>query len=222
MPSRRDIFVNGGIYHIFSKTIDRKIIFNNNDLCSEFLNTASYYQSQTSNIRYSRYKENVLNEEVNLIYNKSPKVYILSYCLMPNHYHLLIKQKQEGGVIRFMANLLNSFTHYYNYINKRKGSLFLTPFRSRKIVSDEQLIHTSRYIHLNPYSAGIVRSYQELIDYPYSSLKEYVKDEKEGICNTDSILKMFNNNKDRYKDFVLGNAEHQRTLEYIKYAKDWL
>jgi len=141
---------------------------------------------------------------------------------MPNHYHFQIKQLIDNGIIRFMADVLNSFTRYYNSKNKRKGPIFLTPFRSRQIVSDEQLIHTSRYIHLNPYSAGIVNTQKDLINYPYSSFKEYVEKNEEGICNTDEILKMFGGDRERYKEFVLSNAEHQRTLEYIKYAKDWL
>ena len=222
MPSRRDIFVNNGIYHIYSKTIDRKLVFEEKNLCFEFLNTVNYYKSAT-NLRFSKYKE-ALNEKIIKLEKKiiKPRVQILSNCLMPNHYHLQIKQLIDNGIIRFMADVLNSFTRYYNSKNKRKGPIFLTPFRSRQIVSDEQLIHTSRYIHLNPFSAGIVNTYEDLIDYPYSSFKEYVEKNEEGICNTDEILNMFGGDRLRYKEFVLNNAEHQRTLEYIKYAKDWL
>lgn len=121
-----------------------------------------------------------------------------------------------------MADILNSFTRYYNSRSKRKGSVFLTPFRSRKVVSDEQFIHTSRYIHLNPYSAGLASSFDELINYPYSSLKEYINKNEEKICSTKDILAMFGGDRKRYKEFVLNNAEYQRTLEYVKYAKDWL
>ena len=222
MPSRRDVFVNNGIYHIYSKTIDRKLVFEEKNLCFEFLNTVNYYKSAT-NLRFSKYKE-ALNEKIIKLEKKiiKPRVQILSNCLMPNHYHLQIKQLIDNGIIRFMADVLNSFTRYYNSKNKRKGPIFLTPFRSRQIVSDEQLIHTSRYIHLNPYSAGIVNTQEDLINYPYSSFKEYVEKNEEGICNTDEILKMFGGDRERYKEFVLSNAEHQRTLEYIKYAKDWL
>ena len=141
---------------------------------------------------------------------------------MPNHYHFLIKQKKDKGIIRFMADILNSFTRYYNSKNKRKGSVFLTPFRSRKIVSDEQFIHTSRYIHLNPYSAGLVNTHQELIKYPYSSFKEFIYPNRSQLCNTEPILKMFGDDREKYREFALSNAEHQRTLEYLKYTKDYL
>ena len=221
MPTRRDIFVNGGIYHIFSKTIDRKLVFEDNNLCDEFLGSIDYYKKRES-LRYSKHKENIKNSLILKKIRKSKRIEILSYCLMPNHYHLMIKQLINKGIIRFMADTLNSFTRYYNSKNKRKGSVFLTPFRSRQIVTDEQFIHTSRYIHLNPYSAGIVNTYEDLINYPYSSFKEYIEKKEDGICNTEEILKMFGGNRDKYKEFVLNNAEHQRTLEYIKYAKDWL
>ncbi len=222
MPTRRDIFVNGGIYHIFSKTIDRKRVFEDRNLCLEFLSTADYYKS-SSKLRFSKYKELLNDKSVKFEKKKiRPRVQILSYCLMPNHYHLLIKQKKENGIIRFTADILNSFTRYYNSKNKRKGSIFLTPFRSRKIVSDEQLVHTSRYIHLNPYSAGLVNTYQGLIDYPYSSFKEFINPNASQLCNTQPILKMFGGSREKYKEFVLNNAEHQRTLEYLKYAKDYL
>ena len=221
MPSRRDIFVNGGIYHIFSKTIDRKLIFEEKDFCLEFLGSIDYYKKRES-LRYSKHKQNIKNSLVLKKIGKSKRIEILSYCLMSNHYHLMIKQLMDRGIIRFMADTLNSFTRYYNSKNKRKGSIFLTPFRSRKIVSDEQFIHTSRYIHLNPYSADIVNTMEDLINYPYSSFKEYVEKKEDGICNTEEILKIFGGSRDKYKEFVLNNAEHQRMLEYIKYAKDWL
>ncbi|MFH1826935.1 MAG: transposase [bacterium] len=223
MPTRRDVFVNGGIYHVFSKTIDKKIVFKEKEVCLELLGSIKHYRSDDLTLSYSRFKE--IKQNNKLILEQKPstqRLEILSFCLMPNHYHLLLKQKKTNGLRRFMADILNSFTRHYNIKTKRKGSVFLTPFRSRQIVSNEQFIHTSRYIHLNPYSAKMVESYGKLIKYPYSSFIEYFASKNENICNTKPMLKMFGGSREKHKAFVLNNAQHQRTLEYVKYAKDWL
>lgn len=221
MASRSDIFVNGGIYHIFNKTIDRRKIFNDHELIQMFLNLCTYYRSLKSDISYSKYKRLPEFEKsiklAELLYEKYFKIEILCYCTMPNHFHLLIKQKKELGVIRFISDILNSLTRYYNIVHDRKGPIFLPQFKSRKIVSREQLIHVSRYIHLNPYSSGIVQIVGEIESYTGSSLKEYLLNSASSICNTGIILKEFDDRPKKYMSFILNNAENQRTLEHIKH-----
>lgn len=123
-----------------------------------------------------------------------------------------------------MADVLNSFTRYFNIKNERKGPLFLPQFKSKVIRSEEQMIHVSRYIHLNPYSNGLITNINQLEKYYFSSFKEYLRDKKRletNLCNTDLILSIFHK-KERYKQFVLGNAKYQKTLEYIKHVQKWL
>lgn len=80
-------------------------------------------------------------------------------------------------------------------------------------------MHVSRYIHLNPYSGGIVKTIEELEKYPWSSFKDYIQDANNKLITKKDLLAYFNFDKDRYKRFVLSNAEHQKTLENVKYFK---
>src|SRR3989344_6205583 len=144
MPSRYDIFYNGGIYHIFNKTLDGKLIFSP-ELSEEFINNFCYYRSElSSKLRYSLFKklpQEIHQDRWKVIFQ--PKYFlvdILSFTLLPNHFHMQIKQIKQGGIIKFMSNISNSLTRYYNIKNKRKGPVFLPQFRSKRIKSQESLI----------------------------------------------------------------------------------
>src|SRR3989344_8824203 len=222
MPSRRDIFINENIYHVFDKTLDHKNVFLDRKLAALLLDLITYYRSQKADLRYSHFKRlpeaERKNKEKQVKVKKYFKVEILGYCLMYNHFHLLLQQNFKDGIIRFMSDVLNSLTRFYNILNERNGPLFLPQFRSRHIISNDQLKHVSRYKHLNPYSGGIVKSLEALENYEFSSFKEYLNPKVGNISNSEVVLKLFGGNRERYKKFVFANAEHQRTLEFVKYS----
>lgn len=224
MPKRKDPILTNSTYHVFNKTIDSKNIFNNVDNCVHFIDLIKYYRSTDARVSFSKLKE--LGESVRkgildgVLQEENFKVEIYSYNLMPTHFHLLIKQQRDRGIERFIADITNALTRYYNLKNERKGPIFQETYKAVSIRSQEQLIHVSRYIHLNIYSSGIVNNYKELSKYPWSSYKEYLHDLKSGICNTDPILSYFKT-KERYKKFVGNNADYQRKLEYIKHTRKW-
>ena len=130
---------------------------------------------------------------------------------MPTHIHLMLKQLEENGISRFMNNVLNSYTRYFNLRHKRKGPLWEGRFKSKLVKSDEQLLHLSRYIHLNPVTAYLTDQ-PEL--WQYSSYKEYLCFEKElRICNFNELINMPPVN---YKKFVEDGVSYQRDLAQIK------
>ena len=137
---------------------------------------------------------------------------------MPNHYHFLIEQVKEGGISQFIGQFQNSYTKYFNSKHKRKGGLFLTPFRAKHVETDEQLIHLSRYIHLNPYTSYVIKSIDQLIDYPYSSIQDYFHTTPyyKSITHTGAI-NSFYQDQETHKEFLLNQAEYQRDLEKIKH-----
>lgn len=224
MPRREELFVNGKIYHVFNKTLDHRQIFIH-EVCDTFLQILTYYRSQRSTRSFSLVKSLDEDDQTKILKEIFIKKYfqieIFVYCLMPTHFHLLVYQKQNNGILKCISNTLNSFTRYYNLKNERKGPLFLPRFKSVLIRNEEQLKHVSRYIHLNPYSNGLVNSFTELLSYRYSSLKSYIDNFDNKICSTDYILNIFNNNHERYKKFVEDNADYQKSLEEIKYIKNW-
>ncbi|MCX7881499.1 MAG: transposase, partial [Patescibacteria group bacterium] len=142
-------------------------------------------------------------------------VKIICYCLMPNHYHLLLQQKSKEGISRFISQFQNSFTRYFNTKNKRKGHLFEGQFKAVRVETEEQLIHLSRYIHLNPFSSYVVKKIDDLYSYPYFSFKEYLDIEK-GFCDKEVIFSYFKDKK-KYEEFVVNQADYQRNLEKIKH-----
>lgn len=143
-------------------------------------------------------------------------VELICFCLMPNHLHLLLSQKKDNGISKFMANLQNSYTRYFNTKHERIGPLMQGQFKAVLIEDDEQLLHVSRYIHLNPYSSFIVKDLTDLEKYPWSSLPEYLGIVSTSICNKQVILSYFKSVED-YKKFVFDQADYQRKLEKIKH-----
>lgn len=225
MPTRADILFNGGYYHIYNKNIEPLTIFTDENLNNEFINTFIYYRSSKSQPRYSFFKKlkrEIKTMKLKEIFHSSFFIIdIISFILMPNHYHFLIKQRINNGVIIFMSNIINSITRYYNTKVKRKGPVFLPQFRSRRILSVEQLVYTSRYIHTNVYAGSIVKTKEEIFTYPYSSVNSYRTDNDLLKINTVPVLSYFNNDRERYKKFILDNAEDQKTREMVKYTKRW-
>lgn len=225
MPSREDIFQNGDYYHIFDKTIDGKKIFSSPKITHEFMRTFFYYRSDKANLRYSKFKELPAAErskrEKILRFKKYFKVGIIAYCLMPNHYHFLLRQVQKNGIVTFMANILNSITRYSNLMNDRKGPIFLTQFRSKKIYTEEQLVYVVRYIHTNPYAGSVVNNIGGLFQYPYSSIQSYMLQNNSQI-DTKSVMNYFNNDRVRHRHFIENNADDQKKYEYLKYSSKWM
>lgn len=224
MPGRKVRFANGGIYHIFNRTIDKKKIFNNDQLCQIFLETIRYYRSSKTRVKLSAFKRlppNLQKSVETLISTqKYFRISILAYCIMPTHFHLLITQVADDGLKKSMSDSINSFTRYFNTLTDRVGPVFLPSFRAKQIMTDEQLIHVFRYILLNPYSSGLIDKVENLRDYFWSAHNEYIFD-KPGICNKKTILPMFSNEIKRCKDFIYNHADWQRSLEEIKYLDKW-
>lgn len=222
MPARDEIFVNNHFYHIFNKTIDSRSIFEDGAYCNAFLKIILYYRSTQANMSYSEFKKLEdsikLKKEQKLICRKYFRLKIVTYCLMPSHYHLLVRQVVDNGIINCIANTINSFTKIFNLKQERSGPLFLPRFKSVLIRNEEQLKHVSRYIHLNPYSSGLVSSYSKLINYRWSSLRNYVSDHEDEICDTTDLSSLFGSNKTRYRKFIEDNADYQRSLEFIKHS----
>ena len=131
---------------------------------------------------------------------------------MPNHFHLLIKQLKDRGITEFLSKLSNSYTKFYNTKYKRIGPLFQGQFKAVLIESDEQLIHVSRYIHLNPIASYLTK---DLNSYEWSSYREYTSNIP-GLCNKEEIMGFFNSPQ-KYEQFCLDQISYAQDLERIKH-----
>ncbi|MEK7472830.1 MAG: transposase [Patescibacteria group bacterium] len=219
MPARYSPLVENYYYHVFNRGVNKRPLFKSKYEYRRFLLLLKYYNFVNYPIKFSKFMT-LASDQRQEIWNRLDKdkkhTDILSYCLMPNHFHLLLKQNDDNGISKLLANLQNSYARYFNIKNERIGPLFQGQFKAVRIDSEEQLLHVSRYIHLNPYSSGIVKDSNKLINYSWSSLPEYISQSKFPFCKKDDILCNFKS-EDLYKNFVLDNADHQKELENIKH-----
>ena len=166
-----------------------------------------YYQLTDKKPRYSHFKP----DNSNYISNNKKLVDIICYCLMPNHFHFLLKQNQDGGISEFIRNTINSYTKFINIKFDRVGPLFQGMFKAIHIDNDEYLTHLSRYIHLNPINNFLIK---DINSYEWSSYREYVYEENI-YCEKKIILDQFSK-ENRYEKFVLDQQDYLKNLEEIK------
>ncbi len=220
MPTNRKcVFANEQIYHIFNRGVERRSVFMNKREYQRAVDTIRYYQHMQIPKKFSEYL-NLSSEAkeiyLNNIYSKLNKqIELISYSLMPNHFHLLIKQKEEQGITKFMSKFTNSYTKYFNTKHSRVGPLFQGLFKAVLIETTEQLIHMSRYIHLNPASAFIIQP-NELEEYNWSSYPEYINPSTNNLCNSSLVLNNFKSTH-HYRNFILDHVSYARELEKIKH-----
>src|SRR3989339_161642 len=143
-------FVNGEIYHVFNKSIASYGIFKDINNGERFLEALDYYNKLISHYSLSGAKKLKKYTYTNLLDERKDHIVdFISYCIMPDHYHLLVKL-QSGSLSKYINDIENSFTRFFNIKFDRKGPLWQTHFKSVLIENNDQLLHVSRYIHLNP------------------------------------------------------------------------
>jgi len=215
---RNLLFADGEIYHIYNRGVEKRPTFTDKREYERAILSLMYYSFESPSLRLS--KALLLNADekrrfFQKLKEKSKITEILAYCLMANHYHLLVRQTKKNGIRKLLTYFGNSYSKYFNTKHKRSGALFQGIFKAVHIEDDEQLTHVSRYIHLNPVSSFIV-SEKRLEDYPWSSFPQYTGKVSDGLCNIHIVLDLFSS-KNAYKKFVLDQADYAKTLETIKH-----
>lgn len=173
---------NDGYYHVFSRGVDKRIIFvdDSDYLCFyQFMylfNDANY--RNPGNIPF--YNESLLSGHERLLSFRSPLVSIMSYCLRPNHFHFFVRQVADRGIERFLHKIQAAYASYFNKRVGRQGKLFDSPFKAVGMEREGHFLHMPRYIHLNAidevhpeWRSGTIRDWAaalaELESYPWSS-----------------------------------------------------
>jgi len=196
MTTHRPILSTNEFYHIFNKTIANQPIFDSVDNLKKMIRIVDYYRYKQK-IKLSKFyslPKRIKNEYTEEAHEKPPLIEIYSFAFMPNHYHFLLKQLQDKGIARFISDIQNSFAKNFNLVNDRNGSLFQSGFKSRRIAYEEDFLHISRYIHLNPVTSNMIK-FKELINYPYTSLNSYFNNNLNKFVNTEYLLDLFGNRK---------------------------
>lgn len=208
MTLRKTPFVNGEYYHIFNRGVAKMQIFNNFYDYNRFLKTFIYYSTEGPKPRFS-----IFTPETTTLDKNKKIIDLICYCLMPNHFHFLVKQNREKGITEFASKLSNSYTKYYNLKNKRVGPLLQGDFKAVHVETNEQLLHLTRYIHLNPLISYVTK---DLEDHRFSSYREFVGLDSTMICTNKLVLEQFNSSQD-YKRFVSDYKSYAQKLEMIRH-----
>lgn len=141
-----------------------------------------------------------------------PLLDIISYALMPNHFHFQVKELIDKGVSKFFRKLGTSYVMYFNIKHERTGRLFESQYKSVSVSTDEQLLHLSRYIHANPFNSSRVKiSLQQLKFYPWTSLPDYLGTRKQPFCNPSEVMAFFKSSED-YWNFLTGGVDKKEVL----------
>lgn len=198
MPSRNVIRLDAAdaYYHVYARGTNKQKIF---------VSDTDYYYFIMLLGRYLSIKSAVSKQ--GFIYpNYNQRVELLAYCLMDNHFHLLIYQKDAGVLPKLMSSIMTSYSRYFNLKYKRTGSLFESRYKSAQINDQGYLEHISRYIHLNP------RYWKR---YPYSSLQYYYQDQYPQWLQPQKIITLFKGVAE-YVKFLEDYEDHKQMLRKIK------
>lgn len=218
MAGREEPLITGEYYHVFNRGVAKLPTFISEHDYQQAMLGLNYYRFIKPPIKLSRFKRLNLQGKTELLAKMSQSenklVDIISFVLMPNHFHFLLKQVADNGVARFLSLFTNSYTRYFNTRLQRPGPLFQGVFKAVRVESNAQLLHLSRYIHLNPYVSGIVKL-KDLPSYPWSSLRVYLSETNDFI-EPRIIISQFKNSS-AYWDFVFNHADYARELEFIKH-----
>ena len=208
---RREKLVEGEIYHICNKSIANFGIFNDIKNGYRFLYTLDYYNNQLVKTSFSDYINIKGSYEYDNVLFPRENSYLkfLGFCIMPDHYHLLVKIL-ISDFSKYISKVENSYSKFFNAKFKRKGPLWQSRYRSVWIKSNEQLLHVHRYIHLNPTSSGLTKYPEEWI---LSSYKDFIKNPE--FLN-EKIKEISISNPVKYKKFVEEQRDYQKRLKQIK------
>lgn len=178
MPRLARLTFQGGFYHLYNRGLNKQNIFH-----------------------HQKDYEKLLNKLSSLVLQGDWTTY--AYCLMPNHYHLLVEQRKTP-IAKLIGRLFTSYGVFFNKKYQRQGPLFSDRFKSKIVQKDSYFLELSRYIHLNPVKSNLANTPE---DYPFSSLSEYVGKYQRNIIDLEKVTTL------------LGDHQH-RIESYVKFVKD--
>lgn len=216
---RKTRFAPGNYYHIYNRGQNKQQIFLNARDYMRFLFLLLHMQGKAPLVHTTRLLKSVKSiDEIKLdsdTYNKiiqTKIIELVQYALMPNHFHLLVYETEEGGISRYMQRLQNSYTKFFNTKYDRTGHLFQGPFGAAPVKNGEQLLYLSAYIHANPLDIKEFRDMPE--KYPWSSYQDFTtKNRWPDLLKPGIILDQFRDSND-YLNFVKKSGAKSSSFDF--------
>lgn len=230
MPSKNALktYVENGFYHVYNRGVEKRNIFLDEQDYKVFLSYLKLYlTSKDDSINLIKKRVDLSDDQKNekisklmALKNYFNKIELFCYVLMPNHFHLEIRQKNKTDMEDFMRSLITKYSKYFNKRYDRVGPLFQGRYNAVLITNERYLLHLGRYIHLNPQEI-IATNKQSLSSYPWSSYPAYINNVNISWLTKNYFLSDFEKNKNfsfnSYQGFVEGYREE--TFEEIKAYK---
>jgi putative transposase len=216
----RPKFITGEIYHVYNRGTDKRDVFLDDSDYFRGIHDIFEFNDQRPALDLSRRVNKGKLHEVGLHAIKKPRklwVEVLCFCLMPNHYHFLLRQLEDGGITEFMRKFGTGYTNYFNAKYERSGVLFQGKFKAVHVAKEAHFMYLSHYIHLNPmdlYESGwsenglknFTGAREFLEKYRWSSYLDYI-DKK----NFPSLT--------QNREFILGDRTSE---QFKKETESWL
>lgn len=221
---QRQSLITGEFYHIYNRGVEKRNIFMEDKDYFRFIHDLYEFNDQDNvlnvNFRFnSNYGDptSIVEDPTSIVKKKRKLlVEILCFCLMPNHFHLILKQLVDNGISLFMQKL-GGYPYYFNLKHKRVGGLFQGRYKAVRIDNEDYLLHLSRYQHLNPLELiepdwkekgikNLKKAKEFLKSYRWSSYPDYI-----GIKNFPSVTQ---------RDLI--NSYFKNPKEYERFVIDFL
>ena len=202
----------GEHYHIFNRAVGKQVIFHDFGDYARFLFLILYLQAPIKILHIGRAAKDFLkcfgqggqSSALTMGYEKEimkkRRVELVAFCLMPNHFHLIIKELEERGTASYMQRVLTAYAKYYNTKYEKSGHVFQGPYKAVYIEDDRQLLYLSAYIHRNPRE--ISQWFNKEEQYPWSSYQDFIEENRWGSLLVPEIILGQFKNKKQYHEFV--------------------
>ncbi len=196
---RKIEFTDGGIYHVYNRGVEKRVLFADEGDYHRFLNSLYEFNDEqpSVNTSYRYYLSKRRKSAAGMLLHQIARmtlVEILAFCLMPNHYHIMLRQVNDHGITRFMRKLGTGYTMYFNKKYDRSGVLFQGKFKASHLTEEEHFLHLPHYIHTNPLKLNYrgPTSIDFLMNYRWSSFPDYAgEDNFPEITTKDFLLDVF-------------------------------
>ncbi len=212
MPAKNIVktYVKDGYYHVYNRGVEKRIIFEEEQDYNVFLNYLKTSLSKPPDPETLAVKFTLKGDTFKGIprqpKNFRKKIKLIAYCLMPNHFHILLQQHEEGAMANLMQSILTRYSMYFNKKYKRVGKLFQGAYKAVLVDNDAYLLHLSRYIHRNPAEYA---EYADNLKKAYSSYSCYLEPKQKSWVNPNIVLDFFSSpalegilNVNSYQSFV--------------------
>lgn len=229
MPAKNALktYVENSFYHIYNRGVDRGRIFQDEQDYAVFLSYLKTYllpkdEKQLQELLScpaTSYKERERILRLLRLNNFTDEITFIAYCLMPNHFHFLVKQRSKTAIDKFMRSFCTRYTMFYNKKYKRVGPLYQAVYKAVLVDSEEQLLYLTSYIHRNPLPEKPVskeKIFHFLCSQP-SSLSDYLGQEKSSWLHPEEVLSYFSKNNRRlsYQSFIEQTEDFSLVKDFV-------